>query len=98
MRSETAASIACGYTELMAKVMISLGDDVLERIDREARRRGTTRSALIREAALRELGRPDPELLDAAVARSRARFARAGRFEAAKLVRAERDARDRRRL
>jgi metal-responsive CopG/Arc/MetJ family transcriptional regulator len=83
----------------MAKVMISLGDDVLARIDREAQRRGTSRSALIREAALRELGRPDSGLMDAAVTRSRARFARgAARFESAKLVRAERDSRDRRRL
>jgi predicted transcriptional regulator len=82
----------------MAKVMISLGDDVLARIDREAQRRGTSRSALIREAALRELGRPDSGLMDAAVARSRARFAPAARFESAKLVRAERDSRDRRRL
>jgi predicted transcriptional regulator len=82
----------------VAKVMISLPDDVLARIDREAERRGTTRSALLREAALRELGRPDPMLLDAAVARSRSRFAAAGRFDAASLIRAERDARDRRRL
>jgi predicted transcriptional regulator len=82
----------------VAKVMISLPDDMLARIDREARRRGTTRSELMREAALRELGRPDADLLDAAVARSRARFASAGRFEAAELFRAERDARDRRRL
>lgn len=78
--------------------MISLPDDVLARIDAEARRRGTTRSALLREAAVRELGRPDPALLDAAVARSRARFAAAGRFEAAHLVRRDRDARDGRRL
>jgi predicted transcriptional regulator len=82
----------------VAKVMVSLPDDVLARIDDEAERRGTTRSALLREAALRELGRPDPVALEAAVVRSRSRFATAGRFEAAALVRAERDARDRRRL
>jgi len=82
----------------MAKVMISLPDDVLARIDDEAERRGTTRSALLREAALRELGRPDPLTLEAAVERSRLRFADAGRFDAAALIRAERDARDRRRL
>lgn len=82
----------------MAKVMVSLPDDVLARIDDEAARRGTTRSALLREAALRELGNPDPLTVEAAVARSRARFALAGRFDAAALVRAERDARDRRRL
>ena len=58
----------------MAKVMVSLPDEVLARIDREARRRGTTRSGLLREAALRELGRPDPVAVEAAIARSRARF------------------------
>jgi ribbon-helix-helix CopG family protein len=78
--------------------MVSLPDDMLARIDDEAARRGTTRSALLREAALRELGRPDPGKLEAAVARSRSRFAAAGRFDAAALIRAERDARDRRRL
>ncbi len=82
----------------MAKVMVSLPDDVLARIDDEAERRGTTRSALLREAALRELGRPDPVTLEAAIVRSRSRFATVGRFDAATLVRAERDARDRRRL
>jgi metal-responsive CopG/Arc/MetJ family transcriptional regulator len=82
----------------MAKVMVSLPNDVLARIDDEAERRGTTRSALLREAVLRELGRPDPTLLESAVARSRSRFAAAGHFEAASLIRAERDARDRRRL
>ena len=82
----------------MAKVMVSLPDDVLARIDDEARRRGTTRSGLLREAALRELGHPEPVVVDTALARSRARFASAGRFEAAALIRAEREARDRRPL
>jgi Ribbon-helix-helix protein, copG family len=82
----------------MAKVMVSLPDDVLARIDSEAQRRGTTRSALLRDAALRELGRPDPRVLEAALARSRARFASARPFDAAALIRAERDAHDRRRL
>ena len=77
----------------MAKIMISLPDDVLTRVDAEARRRGTSRSALLREAALRELGRPDESAADAALARSRARFARAGSFDAAVLIRADRDAR-----
>ena len=74
-------------------MMISLPDDVLARVDAEARRRGTSRSALLREAALRELGRPDQRVIDAAVARSRARFAGAGSFDAAAVVRADRDAR-----
>jgi hypothetical protein len=76
----------------MTKVMVSVRDDVLARIDDEAARRGMTRSALLREAALRELGRPDPATLEAAVARSRLRFAAAGDFDAAALIRARRDA------
>lgn len=37
-----------GYTRAMAKVMISLPDDLLRAIDREAERRSTTRSGYIR--------------------------------------------------
>jgi metal-responsive CopG/Arc/MetJ family transcriptional regulator len=39
----------------VAKVMISLPDELLERIDAYARSRGTTRSGLLRELAEREL-------------------------------------------
>jgi metal-responsive CopG/Arc/MetJ family transcriptional regulator len=39
----------------MAKVMISLPDELLTRLDDHARRRGTTRSGLLRELAEREL-------------------------------------------
>lgn len=35
----------------MAKVMVSLPDDVLSAVDVEAERRGTTRSGLLRELA-----------------------------------------------
>lgn len=35
----------------MAKVMVSLPDDVLQSVDAEAARRGTTRSGLLREFA-----------------------------------------------
>ncbi len=82
----------------MAKVMVSLPDEVLARIDGEAARRGTSRSAFLRSAALRELGRPDPAALDTAVDRARARFATAGAFDSTALVRAERNGHDRRRL
>jgi metal-responsive CopG/Arc/MetJ family transcriptional regulator len=43
----------------MAKVMVSLPDDLLGSLDAEAARRGTTRSALLRhyiDEALRERG------------------------------------------
>jgi metal-responsive CopG/Arc/MetJ family transcriptional regulator len=39
----------------MAKVMVSLPDELLARLDDHARRRGTTRSGLLRELAEREL-------------------------------------------
>jgi predicted transcriptional regulator len=77
----------------MAKVMISMPDDLLDRIDREAERRHSSRSALLQEAARHELGWPDPAAIDAAVSRARKALAGAGSFESAALVRAERDAR-----
>jgi metal-responsive CopG/Arc/MetJ family transcriptional regulator len=43
------------YSVAVAKVMISLPDELLERLDDHARRAGTTRSGLLRELAEREL-------------------------------------------
>jgi hypothetical protein len=40
-----------GYTGRMAKVMVSLPDDLLAEVDAEARRGGTTRSAVMRDFA-----------------------------------------------
>jgi hypothetical protein len=40
----------------MAKVMVSLPDDLLGALDAEARRRRTSRSALLQAGARRELG------------------------------------------
>ncbi len=80
----------------MPKVMISMADDLLARVDREAAARRTTRSAFLQEAARRELGWPDPVAVDAALVRGRAALAAAGRFESAELIRTERDARDER--
>lgn len=77
----------------MAKVMVSLPDDLLARIDEEAGRRSLSRSALLAAAARRELDRRDPERVSVAIARSEQRFARAARFDAAEVVRADRDAR-----
>lgn len=89
--------MSMSYTALMAKaakVMVSIPDDLLERIDREAGERGTTRSAFLQEAARRELGWPDPTRIDAALERGRAALAEAGSFEAVELIRTEREARD----
>jgi len=75
----------------MSKVMISLPDELLLEIDEEARRRSTSRSSLLAVAARRELSRPDSSAIAEAVARSEARFRRAGSFDATDLVRHERD-------
>jgi metal-responsive CopG/Arc/MetJ family transcriptional regulator len=77
----------------MAKVMVSLPNDLLQQIDREVQHRSTSRSAFLAAAAERELLRRDPEALVAAVARSEARFEQSGVFDSARLVRADRDAR-----
>lgn len=37
-----------GYTPSMAKVMVSLPDELLRQLDAEAERRGTTRSGMLR--------------------------------------------------
>jgi hypothetical protein len=74
----------------MAKVMISLPDDLLGALDAEVGRRSTTRSALLQEAAKRELGllrrAPGDVLADLDELSS----AWAGPIDAVKLVRAER--------
>lgn len=90
---------ATSYNHGMAKaqkVMVSFPDDLLERIDREAGDRGTTRSGFLQEAARRELGWPDPVAIDAALARGRAALDGLGGFESAELIRSERESRDER--
>jgi metal-responsive CopG/Arc/MetJ family transcriptional regulator len=77
----------------MAKVMVSLPDELLAEIDKEAKQRSTSRSAFLAAAAVRELLRRRPEAVAAAVARSEQRFEQSGTFESAVLVRADRDAR-----
>jgi metal-responsive CopG/Arc/MetJ family transcriptional regulator len=77
----------------MSKVMISLPDDLLAELDAEVKRRSTSRSALLAAAARRELARKDPAEITAAIARSERRFRDAGSFEAADLVRNDRDQR-----
>jgi metal-responsive CopG/Arc/MetJ family transcriptional regulator len=77
----------------MSKVMVSLPDELLRDIDEEARRRSLSRSALLAMAAQRELSRRDPVALAEAIARSELRFRSAGGFDAAELVRQDRDAR-----
>jgi metal-responsive CopG/Arc/MetJ family transcriptional regulator len=75
----------------MAKVMVSLPDELLGALDAEAKRRRTSRSALLQAGARRELGllRRDRE----ALMRDLDELARAwdGPLDAAELVRTERD-------
>jgi metal-responsive CopG/Arc/MetJ family transcriptional regulator len=77
----------------MSKVMVSLPDELVRDLDKEARRRSVSRSALLAAAARRELARRDPEAVAEAIARSEQRFGEAGRFDAAELVRQDRDTR-----
>lgn len=88
-------SIAAGYTHRqMPKVMISISDELLDRVDREVDARGTTRSAFLQEAARRELGWPDGERIDAALTRARNALTGTGKFDSTSLIREQRDARD----
>ncbi len=87
-RARRTKCIPIGCITDMAKVMISMPEDLLERLDREAERRGTSRSALLRAAAWREIGGSDPRRLDAALARGRAALAEAPPFESGNAVRA----------
>jgi ribbon-helix-helix CopG family protein len=74
----------------MAKVMISIPDSLLGMLDEEAKRRETSRSALLQKAARRELGllsRPRDAVLADLDAMS---ASWAGPFDTAALVRADR--------
>ena len=81
------------YTTGMSKIMVSLPEELLHEIDEVARRRSMSRSALLAAAARREIARPNPSDVDDAIIRSEQRFRTAGRFEAADLVRRDRDSR-----
>jgi hypothetical protein len=78
------------YTHPMAKVMISIPDALLGALDAEVSRRKTTRSALLQDAARRELGllRRDRESLLADLDALSATWS--GPVDAAALVRADR--------
>ncbi len=75
----------------MSKVMVSLPEELVHEIDEEARRRSMSRSALLAAAARRELARPTLGAIAEAISRSEQRFRNAGSFEAADLVRRDRE-------
>lgn len=84
----------------MGKVLVSMPDGLLARVDREAQRRHVTRSALLQLAVQRELGWPDEAEIDAALEQGRSALRGLGPFNSVDLFargREERDARDRRR-
>jgi predicted transcriptional regulator len=78
----------------MTKVLITLPDELLQRIDLEAKARRLTRSRFMEEAARRELGWAGSEVVQAAIQSARQALAGAGEFESSNLVRRDRDARD----
>lgn len=64
------------YTQrgAMAKVMISMPDELLRRVDQRATKREMSRSAFLREAVERELKRREPDEVRAAIERLRTDF------------------------
>ena len=78
----------------MRKVLISIPDELLAEIDREASARGESRSGILKEAARRELGRPSKARMQVALERGRRALRDVGAFEAAEVIRSARDARD----
>jgi hypothetical protein len=74
----------------MAKVMVSIPDDLLGALDAEARRRHTSRSAILQTGARRELGllRRERETVLSELDRISRQWS--GPLDATALVRAER--------
>ena len=81
----------------MAKVLISLNDALLRRVDRIAKRRGLSRSAYLAEIARRDVMRAEgpgtSRTARLALARLDALFSAAPVEDSTSAIRAERDAR-----
>jgi predicted transcriptional regulator len=82
------------YPIAMTKVLITVPDELLQRIDLEAKARRLTRSRFMEEASRRDLGSPGSDVIQAAVERSRQALAGVGEFESSDLIRRDREARD----
>jgi hypothetical protein len=78
----------------MSKVLISIPDDLLADIDREADRAGISRSAFLQGVAREALRVPSHGRIDEVLTQARTALRHAGSFESAGLIRAGRDARD----
>lgn len=74
----------------MAKVMVSLPDELLGALDAEAKRRRTSRSAILQSGARRELGLLRRERVAVLSELDRVSRAWDGPLDSAALVRAER--------
>ncbi len=74
----------------MAKVMVSLPDDLLGALDAEAKRRRTSRSAILQSGARRELGLLRRDRTSVLYELDRLARAWNGPTDSAALVRAER--------
>ncbi len=82
--------LPASYTRAMAKVMVSLPDDLLDALDAEADRRHTSRSALLQDGARRELGLLRRDREDVLAELDALSGSWSGPVDAAALVRAER--------
>jgi HicB_like antitoxin of bacterial toxin-antitoxin system len=85
------------YTQEHMKVLVSIEDRLLRRIDRAARERGMSRSAYLAELAARDLGMARgsgaTRRARGALRRADRLFARLPHEDAVAAIRAERDAR-----
>jgi metal-responsive CopG/Arc/MetJ family transcriptional regulator len=81
----------------MAKVLVSLNDTLLRRVDRIAKGRGLSRSAYLAELAERDVARSEGPGTTRAARRALSRldelFAAGPREDSTEAIRAERDAR-----
>lgn len=82
------------YRSFMAKVLVSMPDELLSAIDVAVARKGTSRSAFLQAAARAALVPSRRDRVQEAVARGRNALADVGEFESARVIRASRDARD----
>jgi hypothetical protein len=83
----------------VVKVLVSLPDELVGRVDRAAAEEGVSRSEFLAEAARHALGWPSRSRMDELLIQARRALASAGSFESSDLIaadRAERDGADRR--
>jgi Arc/MetJ-type ribon-helix-helix transcriptional regulator len=78
----------------MAKVLVSLPDDLVERIDQAAHDEGATRSEFLAEAARLALAWPTASRFDELLIQARTALRDAGAFDSAQLLASDRAARD----